>query len=187
MANTNDLYEMPRPTLAKVVNIGGVGMESRDAKPLEKEAIRGGVPVISIPLFGDQPKNARLAEHHGFGLVLHRAELSVSTLSKAIHKVIENPKYTNSAQRLSQMIERQPVSPVQLLIKWLEFVAEFKTLENLEPSGNKLNFFQYHSLDVIAFLTSIVVVILLLSVKIASLVWRFVSSKISKITKHKIA
>ncbi|PIO75652.1 hypothetical protein TELCIR_02300 [Teladorsagia circumcincta] len=85
------------------------------------------------------------------------------------------------------MIERQPVSPVQLLIKWSEFVAEFKTLENLEPAGNKLNFFQYHSLDVIAFLTSIVVVILLLSVKIASLVWRFVSWKISKITKHKIA
>ncbi|KAK6011045.1 hypothetical protein OSTOST_23881 [Ostertagia ostertagi] len=152
MANTNDLYEMPRPTLAKVVNIGGVGMESRDAKPLIKipplfdahylfydsspnhcilhfsnlsenvhlfqwlpqsdilqhpktkafithggynsvqEAIRGGVPLISIPLFGDQPKNARLAEHHGFGLVLNRAELSVSTLTKAIHEVVQNSK-----------------------------------------------------------------------------------------------
>ncbi|KAK6010931.1 hypothetical protein OSTOST_23998, partial [Ostertagia ostertagi] len=36
MANTNDLYEIPRPTLAKVVNIGGLGMESRDVKPLPK-------------------------------------------------------------------------------------------------------------------------------------------------------
>ncbi|KHJ82773.1 hypothetical protein OESDEN_17532 [Oesophagostomum dentatum] len=33
MANTNDLYEMPRPILAKVVAIGGVGMVN-EAKPL---------------------------------------------------------------------------------------------------------------------------------------------------------
>ncbi|KAK6045819.1 hypothetical protein COOONC_16675 [Cooperia oncophora] len=37
MANTNDLYEMPRPTLAKVVSIGGIGMETRDVKPLPKD------------------------------------------------------------------------------------------------------------------------------------------------------
>ncbi|KAK6014716.1 glycosyltransferase family 28 protein [Ostertagia ostertagi] len=153
-----------------------------------QEAISlGGVPLISIPLFGDQPKNARLAEHHGFGLVLNRAELSVSTLTKAIHEVVQNSKYKNSARRLSQMIERQPISPVQLLVRWSEFVAEFKTLENLEPAGNKLNFFQYHSLDVIAFLTSILAVILLLVVKVAILFWRFVSSRISKIRKHKVA
>ncbi|KHJ96613.1 hypothetical protein OESDEN_03423 [Oesophagostomum dentatum] len=34
MANTNDLYDMTRPLLAKVVNIGGVGMEIADKKPL---------------------------------------------------------------------------------------------------------------------------------------------------------
>ncbi|KHJ85976.1 hypothetical protein OESDEN_14286 [Oesophagostomum dentatum] len=33
MANTNDFYEIPRPTLAKVVNIGGIGVVS-NAKPL---------------------------------------------------------------------------------------------------------------------------------------------------------
>ncbi|VDO11853.1 unnamed protein product [Haemonchus placei] len=37
MANTNDFYEIPRPTLAKVVNIGGVGMTTRDVKPLPKD------------------------------------------------------------------------------------------------------------------------------------------------------
>ncbi|KHJ96615.1 hypothetical protein OESDEN_03425 [Oesophagostomum dentatum] len=33
MANTNDLYEMPRPILAKVIGIGGVGMVN-ETKPL---------------------------------------------------------------------------------------------------------------------------------------------------------
>ncbi|RCN31059.1 UDP-glucoronosyl and UDP-glucosyl transferase [Ancylostoma caninum] len=37
MVNSNELYELPRPTLAKVVNIGGIGVEYKDAKPLEGE------------------------------------------------------------------------------------------------------------------------------------------------------
>uniref|UniRef100_A0A7I5EBQ6 UDP-glucuronosyltransferase n=1 Tax=Haemonchus contortus TaxID=6289 RepID=A0A7I5EBQ6_HAECO len=280
MANTNDFYEIPRPTLAKVVNIGGVGMTTRDVKPLPKnieeimqkgdgivlfsfgsvaaahqmpkewkvifmetfeklqnlqflvryekddlndmlpenvhlfqwlpqsdilqhpktkafithggynsvqEAIRGGVPIISIPLFGDQPKNARLAEHHGFGLILHRAELSVNALSEAIQKVVKNLKYAQSAKRLSRMLELQPVSPVHLLVKWSEFTAEFKTLENLEPAGNKLNFFQYHSLDVIAFLATVLIVILLVIIKVVLWLWRFVFTMISKLRKQKVA
>ncbi|KAK6751091.1 hypothetical protein RB195_002828 [Necator americanus] len=37
MVNSNELYELPRPTLAKVVNIGGVGVQYKDAKPLQDE------------------------------------------------------------------------------------------------------------------------------------------------------
>ncbi|VDL79900.1 unnamed protein product [Nippostrongylus brasiliensis] len=37
MVNSNELYELPRPTLAKVVNIGGLGVEFKDAKPLKDE------------------------------------------------------------------------------------------------------------------------------------------------------
>ncbi|VDP34614.1 unnamed protein product [Heligmosomoides polygyrus] len=35
MVNSNELYEYPRPTLAKIVNIGGLGVEFKDAKPLK--------------------------------------------------------------------------------------------------------------------------------------------------------
>ncbi|KIH55081.1 hypothetical protein ANCDUO_14767 [Ancylostoma duodenale] len=37
MVNSNDLYDIPRPTLAKIVNIGGVGMQLKDVKPLAQE------------------------------------------------------------------------------------------------------------------------------------------------------
>ncbi|PIO72251.1 glycosyltransferase family 28 protein [Teladorsagia circumcincta] len=278
MANTNNLYEIPRPTLAKVVNIGGLGMESRDVKPLPKkieeimekgdgavvlsfgsvavayrmpmewkmvflesfkrfpnyqflvryesddikgnlssnvhlfkwfpqtdilnhpktkalithggynsfqEAILTGVPLITIPLFGDQPKNARLAEHHGFGIVLHKAELTVTALSAAIQEVLTNSKFKKRAERLSQMTKRQPVSPAQLVVKWSEFAAEFQTLENLEPAGNKLNFFQYHSLDVIAFLISVLLTVLVLTVVLARLLWKAFFIVISRSSKRK--
>uniref|UniRef100_A0A914P3P8 glucuronosyltransferase n=1 Tax=Panagrolaimus davidi TaxID=227884 RepID=A0A914P3P8_9BILA len=35
--NSNELYDLPRPTLHKIVNIGGLGMKAASAKPLEKE------------------------------------------------------------------------------------------------------------------------------------------------------
>lgn len=36
MVNSNELYDFARPTLSKIVNIGGVGIKSKDAKPLEQ-------------------------------------------------------------------------------------------------------------------------------------------------------
>lgn len=37
MANTHPFYELARPTLAKVVHIGGIGTHLKDAKPLPEE------------------------------------------------------------------------------------------------------------------------------------------------------
>ncbi|ETN69210.1 UDP-glucoronosyl and UDP-glucosyl transferase [Necator americanus] len=37
MVNSNELYDLPRPTLAKIVNIGGIGIQEKDAKPLPQE------------------------------------------------------------------------------------------------------------------------------------------------------
>ncbi|KHJ97001.1 hypothetical protein OESDEN_03034 [Oesophagostomum dentatum] len=40
MVNSNELYDLPRPTLAKIVNIGGIGIQHKDAKPLPLELQR---------------------------------------------------------------------------------------------------------------------------------------------------
>lgn len=34
MVNSNDLYDLPRPLPAKIINIGGLGAKLKDAKPL---------------------------------------------------------------------------------------------------------------------------------------------------------
>lgn len=37
MVNSNVLYDLSRPTLEKVVNVGGVVAQLKDAKPLPEE------------------------------------------------------------------------------------------------------------------------------------------------------
>ncbi|KHJ90628.1 hypothetical protein OESDEN_09525 [Oesophagostomum dentatum] len=122
---------------------------------MEKEAINAAVPVIAVPLFGDQSKNALLVKHHGFGLILQKKELNTETISDALKRITSDTRYATAVKTLSRMANKKPVSAAHLLVKWSEFVAEFKTLENLEPAGNKLNFFQYYSLDVICFLLAV--------------------------------
>ncbi|KIH62555.1 hypothetical protein ANCDUO_07161 [Ancylostoma duodenale] len=134
------------------------------------EAISAGVPLITIALFGDQPKNAKLAERHQFSVNLHKGDLSADTIADALNKLFEDPSYSQKIKRLSKMARKKPVSASHLLVSWAEFVAEFKTLDNLVPAGNKLNFFQYHSLDVIAFLLFVVAVILFVLWRISKFV-----------------
>ncbi|PIO72538.1 UDP-glucoronosyl and UDP-glucosyl transferase [Teladorsagia circumcincta] len=147
MVNSNELFELPRPTLAKIVNIGGVGIQMKDAKPLNKEAVTSGVPMITVALFGDQPRNVKLAERHHFAISIRKGDVSVNAIAEALDKLLKDKSYSQNVKRLSQMVKKKPVSADHLVVAWSEFAAEFKTLENLVPAGTKLNFVQYHSLD----------------------------------------
>ncbi|VDM68271.1 unnamed protein product [Strongylus vulgaris] len=134
-----------------------------------QEAISAGVPLITIPLFGDQPRNARLAERHHFAIRIHKNEVSVDTVADAISRVLTDESYSKNIKRLSRMVRKKPVSVSHLLVSWANFVAEFKALDNLVPAGNKLNFIQYYSLDVIAFLSIVAALILLITYAISKI------------------
>ncbi|VDK75695.1 unnamed protein product, partial [Cylicostephanus goldi] len=135
-----------------------------------QEAISAAVPMIIIPLFGDQPRNARLGEKHHFAVRIHKSDVSADTVAEALEKVLNDQSYSSNMTRISNMVKKQPVDPSNLLVSWVNFVAEFKTLDNLVPAGNKLNFVQYHSLDVIAFLFTIVAVLTFIAYKIVKFI-----------------
>lgn len=80
--------------------------------------------------------------------------------------------YKQKVTRLSAMVRAQPMKPAERLLKWSEFLAEFKTLDNLVPAGQKLNFYQYHSLDVIGFLFLVVLVVFYIGFLILKAVFR---------------
>uniref|UniRef100_A0A7E4VG46 glucuronosyltransferase n=1 Tax=Panagrellus redivivus TaxID=6233 RepID=A0A7E4VG46_PANRE len=115
-----------------------------------QEAIYNGIPVIVVPLFGDQRKNAHLVEKHGFGLALSKSEVSETTLYDSIKEVLSTKRYYNSATRLQNLVLSQPFTAEEKVVKWTEFLARHKNISNLEPAGNQLNFIEYHNIDVFA-------------------------------------
>ncbi|GMR56013.1 hypothetical protein PMAYCL1PPCAC_26208, partial [Pristionchus mayeri] len=71
--------------LSLFITHGGMGST-------QETALRG-VPGIFIPLFGDQPRNAGMMEHNGFGKVLDKADvLNPAKFVAVIREVLENKR-----------------------------------------------------------------------------------------------
>ncbi len=58
------------------------------------------------------------------------------------------------------MLKNKPVKPEELVVNWVEFLGEFKNLDNLNIAGKELGFAQYFLLDVILGISAIVSVVI---------------------------
>lgn len=56
------------------------------------EALAHGVPIVGIPLYGNNRHNLRKVVNKGFGVIVEKSELSQAALSKAIKEVLETKK-----------------------------------------------------------------------------------------------
>uniref|UniRef100_A0A1I8BC99 UDP-glucuronosyltransferase n=1 Tax=Meloidogyne hapla TaxID=6305 RepID=A0A1I8BC99_MELHA len=116
------------------------------------ESVHAGVPIIGIPLFGDQFYNADVAFTHRIGLQIDVNELNgqngENILFEAIERILQDPSFHQNAQILSKKLLSTPFEPKERLVKWVEFSAEFENLSELDLPGDlELNWFIYYSID----------------------------------------
>ncbi|KAL6041693.1 hypothetical protein STEG23_009885, partial [Scotinomys teguina] len=73
--------------------------------------------------------------------------------------------YKENAMRLSRIHRDQPVKPLDRAVFWIELVMCNKGAKNLHVAAHDLTWFQYHSLDVLGFLQTCVVTVMLIFMK----------------------
>ena len=56
------------------------------------EGVCHAVPMVMLPLFGDQPDNAQRLASKGVGVVLDINHITVETLLQALDEVVNNPR-----------------------------------------------------------------------------------------------
>ncbi|XP_036436493.1 UDP-glucuronosyltransferase 2C1-like isoform X3 [Colossoma macropomum] len=135
------------------------------------EAIYHGVPMVGIPLFADQPDNLLHMKTKGAAVMLEFNKLETKDLKDALTEVINNPSYKESIMRLSRIHHDQPMKPLDQAVFWIEFVMRNKGAKHLRVAAHDLTWYQYHCLDVAAFLLSIVALVTFIFVK--SCAWLF--------------
>uniref|UniRef100_T1GPS3 UDP-glucuronosyltransferase n=1 Tax=Megaselia scalaris TaxID=36166 RepID=T1GPS3_MEGSC len=116
------------------------------------ETIYHGVPVIGIPMFGDQFLNMAQAEKGGYGIMADYNLLSVDYLKGIIEEMMSNEKYTKQIKAMSKRYRDQPLTPLETAVYWVEYVARHKGAYHLRNSGMDLSFIQYHNIDAFAVL-----------------------------------
>uniref|UniRef100_A0A3Q4I7T8 UDP-glucuronosyltransferase n=1 Tax=Neolamprologus brichardi TaxID=32507 RepID=A0A3Q4I7T8_NEOBR len=133
----NDLLGHPK-TRAFVTHGGTNGLY---------EAVFHGVPLVGLPVFGDQSYNLNRMSHLGTAIVLDFNKVTAEELAEALHAIVNQPSYKTSMQRLSAVHRDQPVTPLNTAVFWLEFVMRHGGARHLRLASHNLNWFQYHSLD----------------------------------------
>ncbi|XP_016850888.1 UDP-glucuronosyltransferase 1-6 isoform X1 [Anolis carolinensis] len=169
----NDLLAHPK-TRAFITHAGSHGVY---------EGICNGVPMVLMPLFGDQMDNAKRVESRGAGVALNIIEMTAKDISEALKAVIYDKKYKENIQRLSELHLDRPIHPLDLAVHWVEFVMKHKGAPHLRPAAHDLNWVQYHSIDVLAFLLAASLLALFISMKCCMFCCRKCFCKSGRLTK----
>ncbi|CAG9834237.1 unnamed protein product [Diabrotica balteata] len=112
------------------------------------ESLYHAVPVVAIPIFGDQQQNAKQSESFGYAKVVDFDTLTEESVSAAIEEVISNKKYQENVQARSKMFHDRQMSPLQEAVYWIEYVVRHNGAKHLRVGYLDLSWYQYYLLDV---------------------------------------
>ncbi|CAG9769186.1 unnamed protein product [Ceutorhynchus assimilis] len=148
------------------------------------ETIFHGVPVLAIPVFGDQFINANKAVRYGYGLVLPYHDdqnFNADTLTRLVRELLTNPIYQENAKRRSRIFNDRPLKPMANAVYWLEYVLKHDGAEHLKVAGRKLPLYEYLMLDVVGVILVLIMIILYVGKVIFDKMFSHKSSKEHKI------
>lgn len=114
------------------------------------EAKFHGVPILAIPIYGDQLANARATVADGWAIQLDFDSVTEADFRNAIDEMLTNQTYVNNVQKISQLYRDRPQSPLETAIYWIEYVLRYRGAQHMQSATVHLNIIQRNSLDVIA-------------------------------------
>ncbi|KAG5871164.1 hypothetical protein JTB14_016314 [Gonioctena quinquepunctata] len=126
------------------------------------ETVHYGVPIIGIPVYGDQKSNIARAVQNGYAISIPFSELSEDKLVQAMKEVLENPKYLKNAKKRSTIMRDQIVAPLEKAMYWIDYVVKHNGSEFLQSPGVHLVWYKRHLIDIIIVLVIIDVVLFLI-------------------------
>ncbi|EDO39233.1 predicted protein, partial [Nematostella vectensis] len=111
-----------------------------------------GIPVVGVPIYGDQPDNAVLMEEKGLGLAVDIHTVTADELYRTIRRVIDEKRFKENAARISRLMQDRKRSPTEEGADWIEYTLRHGRLTHLRPASVHLSWYQYFLLDVMLFM-----------------------------------
>ncbi|KAJ2942174.1 hypothetical protein O0L34_g15715 [Tuta absoluta] len=122
------------------------------------EAVQFGVPLLAVPVFGDQPSNAARAARAGYARCVPYGDHIGPALKEELNEMLNNDSYYKQAKYLSSLFNNRPVPPRQLITHYIELAIQSKGAYHLRSKTHLYPWYQRWFLDQLA------VLIILLSI-----------------------
>ncbi|MDQ2883920.1 MAG: hypothetical protein M3Y48_22895 [Actinomycetota bacterium] len=73
-----------------------------------REALTAGVPMMALPLYAEQPANARRIVELGVGIALESDDRDSATLAQTCQQVLNTPSYRQRARGVQRRLFGRP-------------------------------------------------------------------------------
>ncbi|OWR46327.1 UDP-glycosyltransferase UGT33J1 [Danaus plexippus plexippus] len=123
-----------------------------------EEAINALVPLIGIPVLGDQFYNAEKYVYHGIGIKLDLDYLSEEVFSGALETILNSKSYRENLIRLRKIMNDQPESALQRAIWWIDYTLRHGGAKHLRARGANITWAQYLELELVFTVLSAVLI-----------------------------
>lgn len=140
------------------------------------EAQYHGVPMLAIPLFGDQHDNANKMVQAGYGQHVDILTFSEESFGAGLHEVLANPKYKENVQKFARLYRDRPLSARESFVYWTEYVLRHHGAGHMQSPLVHMNFIESNNLDVFGF----ILLVIYLGCKITKFAFIFVCRKLCK-------
>ncbi|XP_048509530.1 UDP-glucosyltransferase 2-like [Athalia rosae] len=145
-----------------------------------QEAVAFGVPIIGIPMFGDQPRNVKNCVEKGVAVRLDYENITEYNFVGAVNAVVYDPKYKENMMKLSSEFLDRPTDPLNTAIFWIEYVIEHGG-DSLRSPAVKMTWWQLELLDIYAsIIVGLIVFSYLLKFFLSILIRRIFRKKITR-------
>lgn len=112
------------------------------------ESLSEGVPLLVIPLYGDQHVNMKRAVAKGYALSLNFGNITEENFSETVNELLTNPIYDENAKRISKIFRDRPMDPKQTVVYWTEHVIRHQGADYLKATARRLSFVEFYLIDV---------------------------------------
>ncbi|KAJ2940642.1 hypothetical protein O0L34_g14750 [Tuta absoluta] len=147
-ANIRTQKWFPQPDLLKHSNIKAFvtqgGIQSTD------EAITAGVPLVGIPMLGDQWYNVEKYVHLKIGVKLDMETLTEEKFKNAITTVINDESFRRNIKQLDALMRDEPMTGLERAVWWTEHVLRHRGGRHLRAAAANISWAQYLELEVVS-------------------------------------
>ncbi|XP_050693307.1 UDP-glycosyltransferase UGT5-like [Eriocheir sinensis] len=127
-----------------------------------QESIFHATPLLVLPIFGDQPRNAMYVESSGLGRMMEWEELTADRIIDALTDIITKTKYKETVSAMSASLRDQLTTPQERAVFWTEYVIRHRGAPQLRCPATQLSWVEFLLLDVVGLLLLALLVLLLL-------------------------